>query len=179
MKSRISTLQAPVPRAPRAGQEPLRGALRWPPAQEQVFEQHDDADTQRREDRNGQERREYERGVHVELRRQDEVADPAVAADEFAYDRPDERQRKGDLERVRDVGQSVHQPHPRKYPPFAAAGDLREVEHVFLDLAEPGERIHEHGEDRQQEGEKDLRFDAETEPDDEKRGDRNLWNTVE
>jgi hypothetical protein len=140
-----------------------------PPAQEQVFEQHHDPDSERRENRDGQQRREYERRVHVELRRQDEIADPPVAADEFADDRADERQRKRDLQRIGDVRQRVHQPHLGEDPPLVAARDLREIQHVLLDLAQARERIHEHREDRQQEGEQDLRLDAEPEPDDEER----------
>ena len=56
---------------------------------------------------------------------------------------------------------------------------LGEIEPDILDLAQPGHRIDEDREQRQQEREQDLRLGAQAEPDDEQRRDRDLRNAVE
>src|SRR5512144_1100552 len=68
-------------------------APRWPPLEEAVLEQPDQRDAHRGEDRNRKQRREHERRVETELRREHEIPDAAIAADELADDRADERQR--------------------------------------------------------------------------------------
>ena len=71
------------------------------------------------------------------------LADPAVAADELADNRADERQRKRDLQRVGDVRRRVPQPHHREHAIARAAGQARQVEDVGLDLAQARQRIDE------------------------------------
>src|SRR6266511_2017790 len=135
---------------------------------------HDKADQRQQHDG-----REHHRRVELAIVLQEQIAEPLVGGDELGDHRRGRGQRSADLQSGEDVRQRLRQPYLEEHAQAAGAGGAREVHHVAVGALESRDARNHDRKERQQEYQQELGHEAETEPDNEQRRDRDLRNDLQ
>ncbi len=125
-------------------------------------------------DRDQHQQCEHRCEVEAEIGLQDEHADAALGADELAHDGADHGEHDAGVEAGHDVGERVRQLHVAQKLSARAAHRADERDAVGIDRAQAGDGVDQAREQAGERHDEDLRLDAEAEPHDHERRDRDL-----
>ncbi len=151
---------------------------RRPPAQQQRFERVHQPVGGMHQQRRRHDRGEHAGGVEVHRAGLHQIAEPAVRRDQLGDHGGADRVGHRDAEAGEDVGHRARHHDVARDLPFARAHDLRHLHQLGVERAHARERREIDDEEHHARDQRDLRFDADAEPQDEQRREGELGRAV-